>query len=103
MYAAFAWGDIEVGTSQFATPARDSPNRVSRENTTKHSDRERQLRFSRFPPFVESIRGNQAAALYECLTEGWGFIDGLSSGINGPVSNLLIFCPMGDQSPAELV
>src|SRR5216684_177191 len=57
-----------------------------------HSDRERQLRFSRFPPFVEAIRRNQAAALYECLTVGRGFIDGLSSGIDGPVSNLLVFC-----------
>ena len=68
-----------------------------------HSDRERQLRFSRFPPFVEAIRGNQEAALYECLTIGRGLIDGLSSGIDGPVSNLLVFCPMGDQSAAELV
>src|ERR1700730_3793700 len=46
-----------------------------------HSDRERQLRFSRFPPFVEAIRRNQAAALYECLTVGRGFIDGLSSAL----------------------
>jgi|SRR5208283_334150 len=31
-----------------------------------------------------------------------GFIDGLSSGVDGPVNNLLVFCPMGDHAPAEL-
>jgi hypothetical protein len=30
-----------------------------------HGDRERQLWFNRFPPFVESIHGNQAAAFGE--------------------------------------
>src|SRR4029077_2481780 len=32
-----------------------------------HGYRERQLRFSRFTPFVESVRRNQAAALLESL------------------------------------
>jgi hypothetical protein len=31
-----------------------------------------------------------------------GFIDGLSLGVDGPVDNLLVFCPMGDPAPAEL-
>ena len=48
--------------------------------------------FSRFPPFVESVRRNQAAALDECLAVGRGFIegfiDGLSSGVDGPVNDL---------------
>jgi hypothetical protein len=29
-------------------------------------------------------------------------IDGLSSGVDGPVNNLLVFCLMGDHAPAEL-
>src|SRR5258705_12126073 len=37
-----------------------------------HGDRERQLRFSRFAPFVESVRRNQAPSLAECLPEGGG-------------------------------
>src|SRR6266436_6571742 len=32
-----------------------------------HGDRERQLRFSRFAPFVESVRRNQAAPFLESL------------------------------------
>jgi hypothetical protein len=51
-----------------------------------HGDRERQLRFSRFPPFVKSVRGNQAAAFCESTPEGGGLIDSLSSRINGPIS-----------------
>jgi hypothetical protein len=31
-----------------------------------------------------------------------GFIDGLSSGADGRVNNVLVFCPMGDHAPAEL-
>ena len=61
-----------------------------------HGDRERQLRFSRFAPFVESVRGNQAAPFCESLSERRRFIDGLSSGVDGPVRNLLVFCPMGN-------
>ena len=34
-----------------------------------HSDRERQLRSSRFTPFVESVCWNQSAALDERLAE----------------------------------
>src|ERR1700731_335464 len=34
-----------------------------------HGDRERQLRFSRFTPFVESVRRNQAAPFCESLPE----------------------------------
>src|SRR4029077_14226772 len=43
-----------------------------------HGDRERQLRFSRFAPFVESVRGDEAAAFYESLPKGGRFIDCLS-------------------------
>jgi len=49
---------------------------------------ERQLRFSRFAPFVESVRWNQAAPFCESLPEGGGLIDALSSGIDGSVSDL---------------
>src|SRR6266436_1086765 len=59
-----------------------------------HGDRERQLRFSRFAPFVESVRRNQAPSLAECLPERWRFIDCLSSRIDGPVRNLWVFCPI---------
>ena len=53
-----------------------------------HGDRERQLRFCCFAPFVESVRRNQAPSLAESLPEGGRFIDGLSSGIDGSVSDL---------------
>src|SRR3981081_769340 len=53
-----------------------------------HGDRERQLRFSCFAPFVESVRRNQAAPLCESVTERGGLIDGLSSGVDGSVSDL---------------
>src|ERR1700737_2967447 len=64
-----------------------------------HGDRERQLRFSCFAPFVESVGRNQAPSLAECLPERGRFIDGLSSGVDGPVSDLWILRPMGNQSP----
>jgi hypothetical protein len=60
-----------------------------------HGDRERLLRFGRFPPFVESVRRNQAAALDECLAVRQGFIDGLSPRVDGSVSNLLVFAQWG--------
>src|SRR4029077_14130775 len=50
-----------------------------------HGDRERQLRFSRFTPFVESVRRNQAAPFCESLPERGRFIDGLSSRIDSPL------------------
>jgi hypothetical protein len=53
-----------------------------------HSDRERQLRSGGFSPFVESVRRNQAASFYECFPERRRFIDGLGSGVDGPVSDL---------------
>src|SRR6266404_2131601 len=53
-----------------------------------HGDRERQLRFGRFTPFVESVRWNQAAPFCESLSIGRRFIDGLSSGVDGSVSDL---------------
>src|SRR5271165_4499787 len=31
-----------------------------------------------------------------------GFIDDLSSDVDGPVNNLLVFCPMSDHAQAEL-
>jgi hypothetical protein len=55
-----------------------------------NGDRERQLRFSRFTPFVESVRRNQSAPFCESLPERRRFIDGLSSGVDGPVSDLWI-------------
>src|SRR6266404_616559 len=66
-----------------------------------HGDRERQLRFCRFAPFVESVRCNQAAAFCESLPERRRFIDGLSSGVDGPVSDLWIFDPIWNQSPLQ--
>src|SRR3984893_7319137 len=53
-----------------------------------HGDRERQLRLSRFAPFVESVRWNQAAPFCESLSIGRRFIDGLSSGVDGSASDL---------------
>src|SRR6266403_6413148 len=66
-----------------------------------HGDRERQLRFSRFAPFVESVRRNQAAAFCESLPERRRFIDGLSSRIDSPVSDLRIFDAIWNQSPLQ--
>ena len=68
-----------------------------------HGDRERELRFSRFAPFVEAVRWDQAAAFSESLPEGRCFIDGLSSGVDGPVRNLWVFCPIWNQSPLQSV
>src|ERR1700746_1279619 len=55
-----------------------------------HGERGRKLWFSRFVPFVESVRRNQTPSLAECLPERGRFIDGLSSRIDGPVRNLWI-------------
>ncbi len=68
-----------------------------------HGDRERQLRFSRFAPFVESVRRNQAPSLAECLPERGRFIDGLSSRIDSPISDLRIFDPIRNQSPLQRI
>ena len=53
-----------------------------------HRDSKWQLRLSRFPPFIESVRRNQAAALAESMAERRGFIDALSSGVDSSVSDL---------------
>src|SRR6266404_8913866 len=66
-----------------------------------HGDRERQLRFSRFAPFVKSVCRNQAAAFCESLPERRRFIDGLSSRIDSPISDLRIFDPIWNQSPLQ--
>src|SRR5438132_7762085 len=68
-----------------------------------HGDRARQLRFCRFTPFVESVRWNQAAPFLESLPKGGRFIDGLSSRIDGPVSDLWIFDPIWNQSPLQRI
>jgi len=68
-----------------------------------YGDRERQLRFSRFAPFVKSVRGNQAAPFCESTPEGGGLIDSLSSRINGPISDLRIFDPIWNQSPLQRI
>src|SRR5215813_9635828 len=47
-----------------------------------HGDRERQLRLSRFAPFIKSIRRNQTAPFCESSTERGCFVDGLSSRID---------------------
>src|SRR5438132_8280631 len=69
--------------------------------TVFHRDRERQLWFLRFTPFVESVRRNQAAPFCESLPERGRFIDGLSSCVDGPVSDLGIFRPIRNQSPLQ--
>src|SRR5215475_1729796 len=61
-----------------------------------HGDRERQLWSCGFSPFVESVRRNQAAALCESPPERGRPIDGLSSRVDGPVSDLWIFSPVGN-------
>jgi hypothetical protein len=61
-----------------------------------HGKRERQLGFSGFSPFVESVGWNQAATLEEGLAEGRRIIDGLSSRIDGPVSDLRVLRPIRD-------
>jgi len=68
-----------------------------------HGDRERQLRFSRFAPFVKSVCRNQAAAFCESLPERRRFIDGLSSRIDSPISDLRIFDPIWNQSPLQRI
>jgi len=61
-----------------------------------HGDRERQLRFSGFAPFVKSVRRNQAAPFGKGLPKRRCFIDGLSSGVDRPVSDLRVFGPIRD-------
>src|SRR5262249_820760 len=61
-----------------------------------HGDCEWQLRLSRFAPFVESVCRNQAAAFSESLAEGRCSIDGLSSGVDAPVSDPRVFRPIWD-------
>jgi hypothetical protein len=57
---------------------------------------ERQLRLSPFAPFVESVGRNQAATLGESLPERGRSIDGLSSGVDGPVSDLWVLRSIRD-------
>ena len=61
-----------------------------------HGDCEWQLRLSRFAPFVESVCRTQAAAFSESLAEGRRSIDGLSSGVDGPVSDLWVLRSIRD-------
>jgi hypothetical protein len=68
-----------------------------------HRDRERQLRLSRFAPFVKSVRRNQAAPFAECLPKRGRFIDCLSSRIDGLVSDLWILRPIWNQSPLQRI
>jgi hypothetical protein len=44
-------------------------------------------------PFY-SRKCSSAAPFSESFPEGGRFIDGLSSGVNGPVSDLRVFCPI---------
>ena len=53
-----------------------------------YGDRERQLWFNRFTPFIESIRGNQAAAFGKRLAERERSVDSLSSRIDGSITDL---------------
>ena len=69
----------------------------------RSDDRERQLRFCRFTPFVESVRWNQAAPFLESLPIRGRFIDCLSSRIDGPVSDLWILRPIWNQSPLNRI
>jgi hypothetical protein len=64
------------------------PERESKRASVFHGDCKRQLRFSRFAPFVKSIGWNQALPFCESPPERGRFIDGLSSGV---------YCP-GEQS-----
>src|SRR5260370_34015610 len=58
-----------------------------------HGDRERQLWVSRFAPFVKAVRWNQAAAFSKGLPIRGRFINGISSGVDGPVSDLWVVLP----------
>jgi Leucine-rich repeat (LRR) protein len=51
----------------------------------------------------ESVRGDQAAPFCESLPERGRFIDCLSSGVNGPVSDLWILRPIWNQSPLQRI
>ena len=66
-----------------------------------YGDRERQLWFNRFTPFVKSICGNQAAAFGKRLAERRCFIYRFSSGVDGPVAYLRVFGPVRNQSPLQ--
>src|SRR6266403_1098972 len=83
-------------------PVFQKPSKGERASVS-HGDRERQLRFSRFTPFVESVRRNQAPSFAECLPERGRFIDSLSSGVDGSVRNLWVFCPIWNQSPLQRI
>src|SRR5262245_39694255 len=61
-----------------------------------HGDRERQLRLSRFAPFVESVCRNEATPLCESPPERGRPIDRLGSGVDGPVSDLWVLYPIRD-------
>ena len=56
---------------------------------------------SRFAPFIKSVSRNQAATLEERSAVRRCFIDGLSSGVDGPISDLWVFGPIGNESPLE--
>ena len=68
-----------------------------------HGDCERQLRFSRFAPFVEAIRWDQATPFLESLPIRGRFIDSLSSRVDGSVSDFWILRPVWYQSPLKRV
>ena len=56
---------------------------------------------SRFAPFIKSVSRNQAATLEERSAVRRCFIDGLSSGVDGPISDLWVFGPIGNESPLQ--
>jgi hypothetical protein len=66
--------------------------------TVFHGDSERQLRFNRLAPFVESVCRNQASAFCESQPERGRFID---SGVDGPITDLWVFGPMRNESPLQ--
>src|SRR6266403_5943870 len=68
-----------------------------------HGDCERQLRFSRFAPFVEAVRWDQATPFLESLPIRGRFIDCLSSRVDGSVSDLWILRPIWNQSPLQRI
>jgi hypothetical protein len=54
-------------------------------------------------PFVKTIRRNQATAFCKSLPKRRRFVDRFSSGVDGPVSDLGVFDPMGNEAPLQRV
>src|SRR5207249_2865135 len=56
-----------------------------------------------FPPLVERVRSNDAAALLERIPEGWFLRDSLRLRVDQAEADLDVLRPVGDQTPPQHV